>query len=70
MHIDFSSAIDNARLIAARDEALRPHGEHTVAVQLKSSHWSALAQEVRSGSRRRPSSTPAPKAKPVAHHAH
>ncbi len=39
MHIDFSSAIDNARFIAARDASLR---QPPVAVQLKSSLWCAL----------------------------
>ncbi len=42
MHIDFSSAIDNARFIAERDAALRRYAPQTIAVQLKSSRWCAL----------------------------
>ena len=69
MHIDFSSAIDNARLMAARDEALRRNAEHTQAVQLKSSRWSALPRGVRSVTRER--APVAPAAKPKVHaHAH
>ncbi|MBI2814218.1 MAG: hypothetical protein HYX71_08030 [Opitutae bacterium] len=39
MHIDFSSAIDNARLIAARAAASR---QNSAAVPLTSSRWCAL----------------------------
>lgn len=42
MQFDFCSAIDNARLIAERDAALRRCAQHAVAVQLKSSRWCAL----------------------------
>jgi hypothetical protein len=39
MHIDFSSAIDNARLIAERAAALRRYAQPAVAVQPRSSRW-------------------------------
>ncbi|MDI1249058.1 MAG: hypothetical protein PSV13_09370 [Lacunisphaera sp.] len=53
MHFDFSSAIDNARLIAERDAALRRCAQHNVAVQLKSSRWCALPATGRTGTRSR-----------------
>lgn len=39
MHIDFSSAIDNARFFAARHAAVRPH---SAGIQLKSGRWGAV----------------------------
>ena len=65
MHIDFSSAIDNARLIAERDAALRHYAQHTVAVQLKSSRWCALPAGGRAGARG-PAAVPAAHLKPAA----
>lgn len=66
MHIDFSSAIDNALLAAAREEALRRHAGNTV--RFKSSHWSGLpAHGARPVSRERASSAPVTKANPAAH---
>jgi hypothetical protein len=65
MQIDFSSVIENARLIAARDAALRRCAQHSAAVQLKSSRWCALPAGGRSGSRS-PATVPAASAKPVA----
>lgn len=53
MHFDFSSAIDNARLIAERDAALRRCAQHNVAVQLKSSRWCALPPAGRPATRSR-----------------
>jgi hypothetical protein len=66
MHIDFSSAIDNARLIAERDAALRRYAQHTVAVHLKSSRWCALPPGGRAGARSR-TAVPALSVKPAAH---
>ena len=66
MHIDFSSAIDNALLTAAREEALRRPTGHTV--RFKSGPWSGLpAHGARSVSRGRGPSAPVTKANPVAH---
>ena len=65
MHFDFSSAIDNARLIAERDAALRRCAQHNVAVQLKSSRWCALPAGGRMGIRHR-AAVPAANLKPAA----
>ncbi len=47
MHFDFSSAIDNARFFAARDEAQRRHAGPRVDPDQKSGQWSALPARVR-----------------------
>lgn len=65
MHIDFSSAIDNALLVAAREAALRRNARNTV--KFKSSRWSALPNGVRSVSRSRSPSAPVTEATPVVH---
>lgn len=65
MHFDFSSTLDNARLIAERDAALRRYAQHTAAVQLKSSRWCALPAGGRIGSRSR-AAVPAANMKPTA----
>jgi hypothetical protein len=70
MHIDFSSAIDNARFVAAREEALCRNAGPTVAVQRKSSQWSTLPKGGRPGARGRLSPSPVMKATPVAPVAH
>jgi len=67
MHIDFSSAIDNARFHAAREEALRRNAGHTVAAQLKVGQWSALPKDGRPPARGRQLSSSATKITPFAH---
>jgi len=62
MHIDFSSAIDNARLIAARHTALRSHAD---AVHFKSAQWGALPSGGRTEARGR-ATFPAVNMKPAA----
>ncbi len=66
MHIDFSSAIDNALLLAAR-EAARRHAGHQGAVPSQSGHWNSLPKGGRPSTRGRLSPSSGTKTHPVSH---
>jgi hypothetical protein len=67
MPTDPVPSVEIARLIAARDEALRRYTQHLAAIQLKNSRWCAVLSRGGSAARGRLAPVPTTMVKPATH---